>query len=361
MKPRWQHGGNVYEIQRQLGIDSHQILDFSANINPLGFPAGLAEAIAAGVSDLVHYPDPDYADLAVAIGAAKGVAPATVYPGNGAIELLYSVMEYLKPRRAHVMAPGFIEYERSLRRYGAEICWLQLQEEDDFRLTAQTVAPALGHPGEPLVLCSPNNPTGALIDPALLGEILHRAAQAGQPVILDEAFMDFVSPEKAQECLSLTEAYPNLFVLRSMTKCYAIPGLRLGYLVTGSPDFAAWMQEYRIPWMVNHLAVRAGLAALADRDHLVRTRAYVGRQREVLREALDRLPGITTYPAEANFLCLKLAVPGLDLKARLLESGILVRSCGNYVGLDGRFYRVAVRTAEENRLLVRALEAVLGS
>lgn len=361
MKPRWQHGGNVYEIQRQLGIDSHQILDFSANINPLGFPAGLAEAIVAGVSDLVHYPDPDYTDLAEAIGAAKGVAPATVYPGNGAIELLYGVMEYLKPRRAHVMAPGFIEYERSLRRYGAEIRWLQLREEDDFRLTAQTVAPALGHPGEPLVLCSPNNPTGALIEPALLTEILHRAAQAGQPVILDEAFMDFVSPEKAQECLPLTEAYPNLFVLRSMTKCYAIPGLRLGYLVTGSPAFAAWMQEYRIPWMVNHLAVRAGLAALADGDHLVRTRAYVGRQRELLRAALESLPGITVYPAEANFLCLKLENPQLDLKARLLGSGILLRSCANYIGLDSHYYRVAIRTDNENRRLIRALEAVLGS
>lgn len=358
MKPRWQHGGNVYEIQRNLGIDHRQVLDFSANINPLGFPEGLREAVLSGLSDLVHYPDPDYTDLAEAIASAKGLAPASVYPGNGAIELLYIVMEYLKPARAHVMAPGFVEYERSLRRYGAEINWIRLREEDDFQLTRAIVEPALGHPGEPLVLCTPNNPTGALIEPELLAAILKTAADVGQPVVLDEAFMDFVAPDRALECLPLTAEQPGLFVLRSMTKCYAIPGLRLGYLVNGSSAFAAWMQEYRIPWMVNHLAVLAGMAALSDQEHLSRTRGFVDAERRRMIARISDMAGLTVFPAEANFLCIALKAPALDLKAELLKSGILIRSCANYIGLDSRFYRVAVRTGPENDRLLEALAAI---
>lgn len=359
MKARWQHGGNVYEIQRQLGIDHQQVVDFSANINPLGFPAGLSEAIAGGLSDLVHYPDPDYTDLAQTIGNAKQVPVEWVYPGNGAIELIYMIMEYLKPVRAHVMAPGFVEYERSLRRYGAEVNWIRLQEADDFRLTAAVVEPALGHPGEPIVLCTPNNPTGALIEPELLKEILNRARAAGQPVVLDEAFMDFVPPGRGLECIPLGGEYPNLFILRSMTKCYAIPGLRLGYLVTASQGFKEWTQEYRIPWMVNHLASLAGQAALKDKIHLVKTQEYVKIQRENLMAGLRALAGIKTYPAEANFICIQLLRQGIDLKSELLQSGILIRSCANYIGMDPSFYRIAVKREAENHRLLEALSRIL--
>lgn len=359
MKSRWQHGGNVYEVQRKFGIDHKAVVDFSANINPLGVPAGLREAVLEGMDDLVHYPDPDYSDLTAAIAGSRGIRPDWVYPGNGAIELIYMLMEYLKPRRAHVIAPGFVEYERSLRRYGAEVCWIQLKEADDFRLTAEVVAPALGHSGEPIVLCTPNNPTGALVEPALLAEILRAAHEAEQPVIIDEAFMEFVDPGRALECIPLVADYPALFVLRSMTKCYAIPGLRLGYLVTASAAFSEWIQEYRIPWMVNHLAALAGQAALADTGHLVRTREYVSEQRTLLLEGLAALPGLKAYPAEANFICICLEDPTLDLKAALLKTGILIRSCGNYIGMDARFYRVAVRNSQDNRRLLNALDNIL--
>lgn len=359
MNSRWQHGGNIYEIQRQQGIAPASILDFSANINPLGFPAGLTEAITGGLSDLVHYPDPDYVDLKGAIAGVQNLRPEWVYPGNGAIELIYMVMEFLKPRRAHVMAPGFVEYERSLRRFGAEVSWIRLLEADDFKLTAEALEPALGHSEEPLVLCTPNNPTGALIAPELLERILERAYRAGQPVILDEAFMEFVAPDRAPGCTQRVLQYPNLFVLRSMTKCYAVPGLRLGYLVTASPGFAQWVQAYRIPWMVNHLAALAGQSALKDSGHLERTRAYVAVQRERLLKGMGALQGLKVYPAEANFICFRLVGSKLDLKAALLEKGILIRSCANYIGMDNTYYRVAVRRAEENDLLLAALAAVL--
>lgn len=359
MKSRWQHGGNVYAVQRELGIDHTQVLDFSANINPLGFPADLPEAIMGGLSDLIHYPDPDYSDLTGAIAQAQGTRPEWVYPGNGAIELIYMIMEYLKPHKAHVIAPGFVEYERSLRRYGAQVNWLQLKEADDFRLTEEIIEAALGHADEPIVLCTPNNPTGALIDPALLTMIIERAGAAGQPVIIDEAFMDFVVPGRGLECIPLVQKHPNLFVLRSMTKCYAIPGLRLGYLVTASEGFRDWVEEYRIPWMVNHLASLAGQAALKDPDHLVKTRAYVADQREMLVKSLSELSGIKVYPAEANFLSLRLTHGAIDLKEELLKYGILIRSCANYIGMDGAFYRVAVRNASDNARLVAALQRLL--
>lgn len=356
MESRWQHGGNVYAVQRERGIDHSAIIDFSANINPLGFPAGLPEAIMGGLTDLVHYPDPDYTDLTRAIAGAQETRPEWIYPGNGAIELIYMIMEFLKPGRAHVIAPGFVEYERSLRRYGVQVQWIQLKESDEFRLTEEVIAPALGHAGEPIILCTPNNPTGALIDPVLLGSILERARKAGQPVIIDEAFMDFVLPGTALECIQEVADNPELFVLRSMTKCYAIPGLRLGYLVTSSDSFGSWVREYRIPWMVNHLASLAGQAALKDSEHLVKTREYVARQREFLVSGLAAIKGLRVYPAEANFVCIRLTDSEIDLKAALLEHGFLIRSCANYIGMDRSFYRLAVRNASDNTLLLAALK-----
>lgn len=360
MKSRWQHGGNVYEVQRNTGVDHRKVIDFSANINPLGFPQGLTEAIVGGLTDLVHYPDPDYNDLSESIAAAKNIPARWVYPGNGAIELIYMIMEYLKPSRAHVIAPGFVEYERSLRRYGAEVDWICLKEEEDFRLTEGTIAPALGNPGEPIVLCTPNNPTGALIEPELLVKIMKRAHEANQPLIIDEAFMDFVDPKVAMECIPCAEKYPNLFVLRSMTKCYAVPGLRLGYLVTSSEGFSEWVQEYRIPWMVNHLASLAGQAALNDTKHIESTRRYISEQRERLIQGLCRIEGIKVYPAEANFVCIRLLGAKLDLKAELLKRGILIRSCANYIGMDPSFYRIAVRKEEDCIALLEAFEEIFG-
>ncbi len=361
MKSRWQHGGNVYEIQRNLGIDHQKVIDFSANINPLGFPKGLTEAIIGGLEDLVHYPDPDYTDLTGAIAAVHGIPVEFVYTGNGAIELIYMIMEYLKPRKAHVIAPGFVEYERSLRRYGAEVNWIQLRESEDFVLTAEAVAPALGHKGEPIVLCTPNNPTGALVDPELLSKILSQAHMAGQPVIIDEAFMDFVEPDKAMACIPYTERYPQLFVLRSMTKCYAIPGLRLGYMATSSPGFRQWVHEYRIPWMINHLASLAGQAAMKDPSHMEATRSYMATQRKRLIEGLGALSGIKVYPAEANFVCIRVLSPAVDLKDKLLTYGILIRSCGNYIGMDNSFYRIAVRKEEDCTRLLEALGEIFNN
>lgn len=360
MKSRWQHGGNVYEVQRRTGLDHEKVIDFSANINPLGFPVGLPEAIMGGLSDLVHYPDPDYTDLASSIAVAKGVPTQWVYPGNGAIELIYMIMEYLKPEKAHVISPGFVEYERSLRRYGAEVNWIRLEESDEFRLTEETIAPALGNKGEPIVLCTPNNPTGALVEPGLLREIMKRAGENGQPLIIDEAFMDFVDPERAIECIPFTGQYPNLFVLRSMTKCYAVPGLRLGYLITSSPGFNEWVEEYRIPWMVNHLASLAGQAALKDHAHIEKTKQYVSQQRERLIRGLRGFDGLKVYPAEANFVCIRLTESERDLKAQLLEYGILIRSCSNYIGMDASFYRIAVRTEEDCDALLKALGEIMG-
>lgn len=359
MNNKWKHGGNVYEIEKQYGIEHQKIIDFSANINPLGFPKGLKEAIVEGLEDLVHYPDPNYEALIEAIARYNQMNSEWVYPGNGAIELIYLIVEYLKPAKAHVIAPGFVEYERSLKRYGAEINWIVLKEENDFQLTWEEISSCMNKPEEPLILASPNNPTGALIEPELLNKIIEEAEKNAQPVIMDEAFIDFVEDSKHYSLSGEVQNHPYLFILRSMTKCYAIPGLRLGYLLTSHPGFRAWMEEYRIPWMINHLAVRAGIVSLKECEHLEKTRQYVKMQKGTLVEGLRSVKGIKVYPAEANFISFKLCEGQIDLRAELLKKGIMIRSCANYIGLDSSYYRIAVKTAEENQILLAALKEIL--
>jgi len=358
MNPKWKHGGNVYEIERQYGISHRSIIDFSANINPLGYPESLKPAITDALEDLVHYPDPGYSDLVQAIATARSLSNDWIFPGNGAIESLYLVAEYLRAPKVHIMAPSFVEYERSFRRYGSEIHWVLLKEENQFQLTEADLADALGKPGEPIILCTPNNPTGSLVAPELMKKIIETTKACNQPLILDEAFMEFIGDEDVRSMIGHVESHPNLFILRSMTKCYAIPGLRLGYLITSNPDFRAWIQEYRIPWMINHLAACAGVAALQDREHLPKTRVYVTEQREFLQHRIQSIPQLTQYPASANYLCFRLNDPSVSLREELIKRGILIRSCSNYIGLDERYFRIAVRNEADNQSLIRALQDI---
>ncbi len=348
------HGGNVTRLAREAGLAADSILDFSANINPLGPPEWFRPLVSSQLSSLVHYPDPDCSRLLEALARRFAIDPAEILIGNGSTELLYLLPRVLPVSRALIAVPAYVDYAKAMDLAGLEVQYHYLREEDGFRLVPAELESRLAG-GELVILGQPNNPTGLTVDPQTI-----RSLAEGHPdtfFLVDEAFADFV-----EDLESLVRRRPpNVIVLQSFTKFYAIPGLRLGAAVLDS-RWAGQVREILPPWTVNTLAQRVGEAALADPDYGRRTRKLVKEQREFLTGLLTGVPHLTVYPGEANFLFLRLDHPVLkarDLAQKLLARGLPIRVCDNYEGLDGRFFRVAVRTARENRTLAAALETVL--
>jgi len=349
------HGGNIRKLADKSGKPAREILDFSANINPLGPPEWLRAVISRALDDVVHYPDPESEALVQAIAEKHDAGTEGIVAGNGSSEIFSVLPRVLSATRALIPVPSYSEYAGSARQAGLEIREVVLSESDGFAVDLVELGAAIE--GNDLVyLGQPNNPTGRPIDPDEL-----RSLARGHPTatfIVDEAFADFVTSID-----SLVRDRPdNVVVLRSMTKFFAIPGLRLGYAVAG-PSLAAALRQLLAPWSVNSLAQAVGEAALRDEDYATRTNEVVAEEREWLSESLQNIGELHVYPSVANFLLLRIDRNDIDapeLAERVLKHGIAVRVCDNFGGLDKRFFRVAVRTRKENEQLSDALSDSLG-
>ncbi len=342
--PIYEHGGDVW--------GRGGVLDFSANLNPLGPPASVLAAARAAVSEADRYPDPLCSALREAIAARDGASPEQVVCGAGAADLIFRLALALRPRRALVTAPAFSEYERALSLCGCAVARWPLSPENGFRLD-DGILRALDNPLDLVFLCNPNNPTGALIDPGLLARIAAACGRAGTLLVVDECFLELT--ERAPDAAPF-RAPPNVFALRAFTKTYAIPGLRLGYGLCAGAALIERLHATGQPWAVSNVAQAAGLAACACPDWPGQARALLRRERPALQKSLSAL-GLRVFPGAANYLLFR--APGcFDLRERLLERGVLIRACGNFEGLSNDYYRVCVRTAAENAVLLRSLEEV---
>jgi L-threonine-O-3-phosphate decarboxylase len=346
-----QHGGLRLAELRALDLDGAELIDFSASVNPYGPSPRVAEAIRA--VDLARYPDPDCTALREAIAARHGVTPDWVLAGNGASDLIHLVVRVFVRggQRAVAFTPTFGEFERACQTVGASLYPWHANPERGFLWTLRNKADVLRRVQPPLLyLCNPNNPTGVyLTDDEVRG--LAGGLSAG-PLLLDEAYVQFV--EGAWDATPLTR-YGRVLLLRSMTKDYGIAGLRLGYLVA-HPDAIAAARRLQPEWSASALAQAAGLAALADEDHLRRTLALVREAKAALLHNLCAI-GVEVHAGAANFLLLRVG-DATTTRLALLRRGIAVRDCSSF-GLP-RHIRVGVRTPEENARLVEALAVVLG-
>jgi len=360
MSNTFEHGGTIFAVARELGIQPEELLDFSASINPLGPPTGVWPAMEAAYRRVGHYPDTGCSELRVALAAKHGLTPAQVTLGNGSTELIHLIprLERFAGRRALLVAPTFSEYGHGLELAGWRYDHLGLSPADGFSLDLPRLQEALGRGYDLLYLCNPGNPTGRLYGRDEVARLLDICAVAGTFCVLDEAFMDFSEGESAVPLLAENE---RLLILRSMTKFYGFPGIRLGYAL-GPAEIVAELERLRPPWSVGTLAQAAGIAALADREHGERTVALVAGERQRLQEGLAEIAWLRVYPGAANYLLVAIiAGPTAgELRQELLDQRILIRDCGNFVGLDGSFFRVAVRTREENGRLLQGVRQLLG-
>ncbi len=364
------HGGNVHGLAREIGLAVADLLDFSANINPLGPPEWLRPLISREVENLVHYPDP-YASALVSVIADRYQVPEeSVMMANGTTELLYQLPKLLGCDRAIIPCPSYIDYARVMKLAGMAVHPFLLSSERGFAFDPQELAPMLTG-GELVVIATPNNPTGTLADPDQI--IALAKAHPATLFLVDEAFLDFVedgrsvaaghgcpSAARAMDGRSAALAADNILTLHSLTKFYAIPGLRLGFGIFPL-HIARLLREHLPPWTVNTLAQAVGVRAWADEEYGRQSRALCRELRTEFIRELRRIPALQVFNSAANYLLLRL-VDGSNaepLAQQLLERRIMIRTCANYTGLDGSYFRVAVRTARENMTLLQALGEIL--
>lgn len=337
------HGGDIYRHQN--------VTDFSVNSNPLGPPEAVIEALREGAGQIQHYPDVECEKLREAIGAFEQVPPEEILCGNGAAELFFAAVFAESPRRGLLTAPAFAEYERALQAVGAKSEFYPLREEAQFQV-GEDFLEWITPKTDLVFLCSPNNPTGQPIKRSLIRKVLEKCEACGARLILDECFLDFLEAPKEYEVLEFKKDHPQILVVKAFTKTFAMPGVRLGYGISGDREFLERMGAMLQPWNVSLLAQAGGVAALKNAEaYLAKTRQMVAHEREYLRKNLADL-GFQVYGSQANYLFFR-GREGLYREA--LEAGFLIRDCGNYRGLAPGYYRIAVRKRAENERLIEWL------
>lgn len=345
------HGGDWAGFEQEYG---GLPLDFSANISPLGVPEGVRRAVAEAAAEADRYPDPLCRAVSAAIAAAEGCPTGFILCGNGAADLLFRLALAKRPRRALIPAPAFAEYAAALETVDCAVERYALRAESGFLVDEGFLAAI--RPGIDVVfLCEPNNPTGRTTPPKLLRRVLDRCGEVGALLAVDECFGDFLDDPEAHTLRGQLAGHPGLLILKAFTKLYAMAGVRLGYCLCADGALLDAMRRSGQPWAVSTLAQAAGIAALRETDYVARVRALIGQERPFLMEGLRNL-GLRVIPGEANYLLFRSERP---LAEPLRRRGILLRSCGNYPGLDECWYRTAVRTRAENERLLRALAEVL--
>lgn len=351
------HGGNIKEAADKYKINAEKIIDFSSNINPLGISPCLKKTLKRKLNCLLQYPDPQCRGARKELSSYWGISPKSFLIGNGSNELIHMIPRALGAPQALTYQPAFSEYGISLKASGAKQYLLFADKKDGFSIDIGRVIPYLPKVGL-IILCNPNNPTGNLIKREPLLELAEKCEKKKVHLLIDEVFMDFVDKESGYSLLLESAKRRHLLILRSFTKIFSLPGIRAGYLV-GHKDTIRKIASYQPSWSVNSLAQEVIASCLKDKGFIKKTKIYLTRESEFLFNGLNQINGITPYPPAANFILCKIEREDADsarLFLRLLKSGILIRDCSNFKGLDNKFFRVAVKKRGENLLLLNKLK-----
>ena len=341
------HGGDVY--------GSDIAIDFSASINPLGIPQGVISAMKEALAFADHYPDPYCREAVSAISEYEEIPAENILLGNGAAELIYAFCDVVKPRKALIPVPTFSEYETALRNTECRIIYHYLKHENDFALDQSFLSDVKTHKPDVIFLCDPNNPTGRLIDPDLMNETLSLCAILGIYLFVDECFIEMAG--KSSGLNAFLGSHSGLFLLKALTKSYALAGIRVGYCLSSDHDLLYRMSRQVQPWNVSVIAQAAAAAAMKESDYLRNSAALISTEREFLSAELKK-SGFYVCPSDANFI---LFLAPSELGDELRKKGIAIRSCENFSGLGRGWYRIAVRTHQENETLISTIRDISAS
>lgn len=342
------HGGDIYSTKPKI--------DLSANINPLGMPQSVIDAVKMSLNQCHNYPDPLCRELTLALSVSEGINKDWIICGNGAADIIFRLVYAVKPTKALILAPTFAEYEQALIAERCSLVYHKLKYEDKFMVT-ENLLEDINENIDMLFICNPNNPTGQIVPKDLMVKILNKCREKGVLLIVDECFNDFLEEPEENTMRDYIESYDNLFILKAFTKMYAMAGLRLGYGMCSNKKIRDGIFQCGQPWSVSIPAQAAGIQALKESDYPEKTRAFIRKEKEYLTRELNRLH-IEVIGSKANYIFFK--ADGMkNLKDDLQKRGILIRSCSNYHELTGDYYRIAIKTYEESTIFIRELEEII--
>lgn len=350
------HGANVEQIAKMYNKDPKDIIDFSSNINPKVIQ-GLEKYILEGLDESRSYPDINYANLRKNISEYINVSPEFIIPGNGATEIIYLLMKSIDKRLA-ILNPTFSEYERSARLNNLEIISLNLDENNEFEIDLEIIKENLNK-FDSLFVCNPNNPNGKVKN---LDKLLNLMVENNKLLIVDETFMEFVGKEECYSLVKYVEKYQNLFILKAVTKFFGLPGLRLGYGLTSNKKIIERIYTYKEPWTINSFADNLSNYIFKDKKYIEDSKQYYINERKYMLSELRSIKNIKVYDTDTNFVLIRLNNKRAnEIKVELLKEGnILVRDASNFIGLDEKYIRVAIKSHSENEILIRHMKKLLG-
>ena len=347
------HGGDIY-TERELPVGV-ELVDFSANLNPLGMPQAVKDALCQEIDTYQSYPDPQCRKLRQAIGRYYGIPDSWIVCGNGAADVIWRLVLSRKPRRALLPAPTFSEYAEALECAGCELCYYDLPQKSGF-VPDEGFLDAVRPGIDICFFCNPNNPTGVAVESGWIRRLMERCQAAGVLLVLDECFIDFLEEEWRYTALPFLRDFPGTIILKAFTKMYAMAGIRLGYALCADEQRILQIGQTGQAWSVSTPAACCGIAALSQRDFVEKTKQFIAKERSFLQKGL-RSFGLQVYEGKANYLFFKAPVP--NLPQQLERLGILIRPCGNYRGLDDYYCRVAVKGREDNVRLLNGVRKIL--
>jgi len=350
------HGGNVDEIRRIYGIS--ELLDFSTNVNPLGYPPGLKEFLFKNFDSIKSYPDIKNETLRAKLSSPFGKQAENIMLGNGSTELLYLIPRVLAPTRGFVFSPSYSDYRDSLTYASVPVEEIPPLKEKHFLPDFEALSPLL-RGGDIVFLGNPNNPTSNTVSRDSLFWIIEKHPET--VFVIDESFNGFLRDWKEKSLLFGLQnlGFPdNLLVVQSLTKLYTIPGIRLGMLAA-SESMVRKLETFMQPWTVNSLALMAADFITDQEEYLTKTRDFVFKEKEYLYSCISRINGVRPFYPESNFLIVKIEKNDISLKEVLLKKyQIYVRSCSNFPSLSSRYFRIAVLDREKNNCLITALQKI---
>ena len=349
------HGANVDNMAKKFGKNENDIIDFSSNVNP-HIISDLGKYVLEGLEKSRSYPDINYTNLRNNISDYIKVDSELIIPGNGATEIIYLLMKSIK-RRLAILNPTFSEYGRGAKLNNLEIIDFHLKEENNFSIDLDEIQKNMDK-FDSLFVCNPNNPNGKVKD---LNELLDLMIENDKLLIVDETFMEFVGEEEKYSLINKIEQTPNLFILKAVTKFFGMPGLRLGYGVTSNKQIIKNIYEYKEPWTINSFAENLSNYLFKDKEYINGSKDYYINERKFMLEELRKISRLKVYDTDTNFVLIKLDDDEANsLKPELFEKyNILIRDASNFIGLDKSYIRVAIKSHNDNKVLIESLRKIL--
>lgn len=355
------HGGNLTKICSAYGLAQNEIIDFSASVNPLGYPDGIRNALLERFDEVLNYPDSECTELRETISKIHSCKGPNIIVGNGSNELFYLIPRALGPKKGVLMQPTFSEFRDALDNANVEIEEI-INNEVSTSLKPNLDDTRLVNFKEGIVfLCNPNNPTGQLVEKEEILKLVKDSPK--RMIVVDEAFMDFVEDHEKYSVIKEASLTDNLIVVRSLTKFYGFPGLRLGFLIA-CDAIVKKLLRYKEPWTVNALAQIAGQVAINDRLFTRNTKEFISKEKAYLYNGLSKINGLHPFPPSVNFILIKIdndEHTSQSVFEFLIKRNIIIRDCSNFTGLNNKYFRVAVRTRDEDQMLLSALRKMFGT